>query len=166
MLWPDLSHLTVHPLDLVVRAGVIYLVILLLLRLAGKRQMGQMGPTEFVVVLLISNAVQNSMNGGDNSLIGGILLAVVLVAMSWLISLATFRSARIRMLFEGTPTLLIHKGVVIQKHLDRERMTHSELKVLLRKQGIHSFKEVHTAILEPDGYLSVIKEAEAASIHS
>ena len=106
----QLWHFDVAPGNLALRAVVVFLAVLVLLRLSGKRQLGQMGATEFVAILLISNAVQNSMNGGDNSLIGGLLLATVLVALSALISFLTYRYQSFSRIFEGTPTLLIHKG--------------------------------------------------------
>lgn len=117
--------------------------------------MGQMGATEFVAILLISNAVQNSMNGGDNSLIGGVILAIVLIATSALISFLTYKSQFFTSVFEGTPTLLVHKGKILHKHLAKELMRESELRTLLRKQGIHDIHEIDTAILEADGTLSV-----------
>ncbi len=156
----DLFHLNIQPLDLTIRALVVYLSILILLRISGKRQMGQMSAIEFVAILLISNAVQNSMNGGDNSLIGGLLLAAVLIGCSTLISYLTFRSNFFSKLFEGTPTLLIHKGKLIHKNLSRERLSESELKTLMRKQGVHSIHDVETAVLEADGSLSITKEKE------
>jgi uncharacterized membrane protein YcaP (DUF421 family) len=156
-MWQNLVSLSVDPVNLIVRAVVVYLAVLLLLRLSGKRQIGQMGPTEFVAVLLISNAVQNSMNGGDNSLLGGLLLALVLVALSALISYLTYRSRVFSAVFEGTPTLLIHHGALVRKSMARERMSESELRTLLRKQGLHDLGEIENAILEADGTLSVTK---------
>jgi uncharacterized membrane protein YcaP (DUF421 family) len=155
--YPDLTQMSLPALDLVIRAVVVYLAILLLLRVGGKRQLGQMGATEFVALLLISNAVQNSMNGGDNSLTGGLLLAVVLIFMSWLISVATFKSRKISMIFEGTPTLLVHKGKMIPKHMAKERLTPQDLSTLLRKQNVHHLSEIRNAILEADGTLTVTK---------
>ena len=156
-MWQNLVDLSLSPVNLIVRAVVVYLAVLLLLRISGKRQMGQMGPTEFVAILLISNAVQNSMNGGDNSLLGGLLLAAVLVALSALISYLTYKSRVFSTIFEGTPTLLVHNGKLIHRHLARERMSESELRTLLRKQGVHNIGEVETAILESDGTFSVTK---------
>ena len=143
--------------ELALRAILVYLGVLFLLRLAGKRHLGQMSPTEFVAILLISNAVQNAMNGGDTSLAGGMVLAAVLILMSWLISVLTYRHKAMRVLFEGTPTLLIHRGQPVEAHLARERLNHHELRALLRKQGVHAFEEVQTAILEADGTLSVTR---------
>ena len=159
----DLFHISLSPFDFAVRAIVVYLSVLLLLRVGGKRQMGQMSPTEFVSILLISNAVQNSMNGGDNSLLGGLLLATILIITSTLVTYLTFKSRRWAILFEGTPTLLIHHGEVLRKNLNRERITPNELKILLRKQGIHKLSDVAEAVLEADGTLS-ITHAEANAI--
>jgi uncharacterized membrane protein YcaP (DUF421 family) len=159
-MWHKLADLSLSPWNLTFRAIVVYLSVLILLRVSGKRQLGQMGATEFVAILLISNAVQNAMNGGDNSLAGGLLLAGVLIALSTLISFLTYKSRIFRSLFEGTPTLLVHKGKMIPKHLAVERMSENELKVLLRKQGAHHLNEIETAILEADGTLSITKTAE------
>jgi uncharacterized membrane protein YcaP (DUF421 family) len=164
----DLFTLNVPALDLAIRALVVYLAVLLLLRMAGKRQLGQMTPTEFVAILLISNAVQNAMNGGDNSLVGGLLLAVILVATSWLISLLTFYNQKFSAIFEGTPTLLIHKGKPLAKNLAHERVTERELRMLLRRQGVQRFGDVQMAVLEADGTLSItrtidVEEAAAGS---
>ncbi|MBX9767620.1 MAG: DUF421 domain-containing protein [Bdellovibrionales bacterium] len=156
-MWQNLADFNLSPLNLIVRAVVVYLVVLILLRISGKRQLGQMGATEFVAILLISNAVQNSMNGGDNSLVGGLLLAAVLIGLSSLISYLTYRSVLFSTIFEGTPTLVIHNGKLIHKHLAQERMSESELRTLLRKQGLHNLQEIETAILEADGTLSVTR---------
>lgn len=155
----DLSYL-----ELVIRGLVVYISVLLLLRLSGKRQVGQMGPTEFVAILLISNAVQNAMNGGDNSLAGGLVLAATLIALSSLISFLTFRSRLFSTIFEGTPTLLIHNRKVIAKNLAKERLNESDLRTLMRKQGIHHLQEVKTAVLESDGTLSITKADEVNGI--
>jgi len=156
-----LVHTEVPWFNLTARAVLVYLVVLILLRISGKRQLGQMGATEFVTILLISNGVQNAMNGGDNSLAGGFVLATVLVVLSSVISVLTYRSTFFSSFFEGTPTLLIHKGKVIRKHLMKERLSQKELKVLLRKQGIHDIGHVETAVLEADGTLSISKVNEA-----
>ena len=153
-------HFEVPAANLVVRAVVVYLSVLLLLRLSGKRQLGQMGATEFVAILLISNAVQNSMNGGDNSLIGGLVLAAALIALSTLISYLTYRSRFFSRLFEGTPTLVVHKGKMIAKALRSERLSEVELRSLLRKQGMQHLSEISTAILEADGTLSVTRVSD------
>src|SRR5476651_1238529 len=90
----------------VLRGSVVYLSVLLLLRIGGKRQIGQMGTGEFVAILLISNAVQNAMNGGDNSITGGIILAAVIILASYGIDYLTYRSKAAENLIQGTPTIL------------------------------------------------------------
>ena len=163
-MWQNLLDLSVSPLNLIVRAVVVYLAVLVLLRVSGKRQLGQMGATEFVAVLLISNAVQNSMNGGDNSLSGGLILASVLVGLSSLISYLTYKSRFFSSVFEGTPTLLVNKGKLIHAHLAKEQMSEDELLTLLRKQGLHELHQIDTAVLEADGTLSVNKIQQAAGL--
>ncbi len=141
--------------NLFIRAVVVYLCVLLLLRIAGKRQMGQMEATEFVALLLISNAVQNAMNGGDNSLTAGLFLAAVLIGTSALMTFLTFKSRLVRNIFEGTPRLLVHKGKIISENISKEFISESELRILLRKQGFHHLADVEVAILEADGSLSI-----------
>ncbi|HVE12750.1 MAG TPA: YetF domain-containing protein [Elusimicrobiota bacterium] len=146
--------------ELILRALVVYAVVLGLLRLAGKRQVGQMGAADLVALLLLSNAVQNAMNGGDNSLLAGVILAAVLIFASRAIAYATFKSRRLEGLIEGRPTLLVYKGEALPGNLDKELLSMRELKVLLRRQGIHDLHEIHEAILESDGMLSVVKKSE------
>ncbi len=145
---------------LVIRAGVVYLAIVLLLRLSGKRQVGQMGMADFVALLLISNAVQNSMNGGDNSITGGLILATVLILLSYGFNVLTYRSRRMEALVQGRPTLLVHHGKLLHHNLERELLTVPELRALLRRQGVHDVRDVAEAVLESDGYLSITKKSE------
>ena len=142
---------------LVIHTFFVFIFVIILLRLSGKKQMGQMGPTEFVAILLISNAVQNSINAGDNSLVGGLVCATILIAVSGVISYLNFRSSLMRKIFEGTPRLLVRQGKVVSESLHKERLSLSDLKILLRKQGIHNIHEIDHAILESDGSLSVTK---------
>ena len=90
--------------ELVLRAVAVYAFLLLMLRLTGKRQVGQLAPFDFVLLLILSNAVQNSMNAGDNSLVGGLVSAATLVALNYFTGLATFRSRRIEKIVDGEPT--------------------------------------------------------------
>lgn len=159
-MFENLFQFDLAPLNLLIRAVVVYLSILILLRISGKKQMGQMGATEFVAILLISNAVQNSMNGGDNSLVGGLLLAFVLIGLSTLISYLTYKSKLMSHILEGTPTLLVHKGKILHENLKKEILSLDELKILLRKQGIEHLSEIHTAIMEADGSLSITKTTD------
>jgi uncharacterized membrane protein YcaP (DUF421 family) len=156
-MWKNLTELNLPALNLATRAVLVYLAVLLLLRISGKRQVGQMGAVEFVTILLISNAVQNSMNGGDNSLVGGLILATMLIVMSSGLAWLSYRSRVFEAIFEGTPRLLIHDGKMIEKALGKELLSKSNLRVLLRKQGVHRIGDVKSAVLEADGSLSLIR---------
>ena len=147
---------------ILIRAAVVYVFILLLLRLSGKRQIGQMGPAEFVALLLVSNAVQNSMSGGDNSITTGLALAAVIMALSSLIGWLSYRSKRLADFIQGRPCLLAYKGEIVAQNLEKSRVAVRELHVLLRHQGIHDLKEVHEAVLEANGTLSVVKTSDLA----
>src|SRR5207244_5822041 len=116
-----------------------------LLRVLGKRQVGQMGMAPFVALLLISNAVQNSMNGGDNSITGGIILAATLMVLSYFFAIITYNSKDWENFVQGRPTLLIHHGLLLKENLRRELLSIRELRVLLRKQGIHDINEIEEA---------------------
>jgi len=156
-MWSNLTALSLSPLNLALRAALVYVAVLVLLRISGKKQIGQMGAVEFVTVLLISNAVQNSMNGGDNSLVGGLLLAATLIALSMAFARLSYWSRVFTTVFEGAPTLLIHEGALIAKSLRKELLTEREVHALLRKQGVHHIREVKNAILESDGTLSIVR---------
>src|SRR6184192_4410655 len=108
LMW---THSLPHWWEFIVRAVIVYLFLMVLLRLTGKRQVGQLAPFDLVLLLVLSNAVQNSMNG-DNSITGGVLLASTLVALNWLVGWMTFRSKGLEHLVEGRPIILVHNGHV------------------------------------------------------
>ncbi len=152
-------------LDIVVRTAVIYLVVLFGMRVAGKRQVGQMTPFDLVLLLLIANAVQNAMTGPDTSLLGGLAAAATLLVVNALVSLFSLRNKRVRHLVEGEPTLLIHAGKIIQSHLAQEKIGEEELRQALREHGVATVDEVQGAVLEVDGSISVIKKDEMPRTH-
>jgi uncharacterized membrane protein YcaP (DUF421 family) len=147
----------------VLRGTAVYFAILILLRLGGKRQIGQMGAGEFVAILLISNAVQNAMNGGDNSITGGLVLAATLIVLSALVAYANYKSKRWEALTQGRPRLLVHQGNILHANLGKELLNLHELKTMLRRQGIHNLSEISEAVLESNGSLSVIKKSDTAN---
>src|SRR5690349_15477730 len=142
--------------EFLVRGVVVYLFLMALLRLTGKRQVGQLAPFDLVLLLVLSNAVQNSMNGGDNSITGGIILATTLVAINGLVGFLTFRSKRLERFIEGRPEILIHGGHVDHKAMRRARMTMHELESALRTEGMCGPQEVRFALLENNGHITVI----------
>jgi uncharacterized membrane protein YcaP (DUF421 family) len=148
--------------EFVLRGLIIYLFLILLLRLTGKRQVGQMAPFDLVLLLVLSNAVQNSMNGGDNSVTGGVISAVTLVGANWIVGLLTYRSKKLEGLIEGRPEVLIHNGKLYQNVLDHSKVTHHEMMSSLREAGCACIEDVQMAILENDGTISVIARTTPA----
>jgi len=144
-------------LALVARTATIYLVVLLGVRLSGKREVGQMTPFDLTLLLLISNAVQNAMVGPDNSLLGGILAAVTLLAMNYFVAELSGANRRFRKLVQGSPSLLIHNGELIPMHLAREHVSMDEIDRALREHGVASVHDVSLAVLEVDGSISILK---------
>jgi len=142
--------------EIAIRTAVIYLVILVGLRVAGKREVGQLTVLDLVVLLLISNAVQNAMLGPDTSLIGGIIAVVVLLAMSVLLSQLRLRSQRLRRLVQGSPTVLVLHGEAIPDHMRREGLDEDTLLAALREHGVTDINDVEMAVLEVDGSISVV----------
>jgi uncharacterized membrane protein YcaP (DUF421 family) len=142
--------------EFVLRGLIIYLFLIVLLRLTGKRQVGQMSPFDLVLLLVLSNAVQNSMNGGDNSIAGGMISAVTLVGANWLVGLITYRNKKLEALVEGRPELLIHNGKLYAEAMNHSKLTHHEVMASLREAGCASTEDVQFAFLENDGSISVI----------
>lgn len=142
--------------ELVLRSTVVYGVLLGLIRLTGKRQIGQLAPFDLVLLLVLSNAVQNSMNAGDNSLIGGLLSAVTLIVLNSLVAGATWRSKRLEALIEGRPQVLIHNGKLYEQVLTNARLTHHEVNAALRQAGCLAVDDVRCAVLENNGSISVV----------
>lgn len=144
----------------VLRAFVVYAFLLLLLRITGKRQVGQLAPFDLVLLLVLSNAVQNSMNAGDNSLVGGLISATALVALNYGVGFLTLRSRRIERLVDGRPEVLIRDGQLFSAVMQRAQLTEHELHSALRQAGCEKVEEVSLAILEINGAISVIQRSD------
>jgi uncharacterized membrane protein YcaP (DUF421 family) len=148
----------VHVLgEIALRTGVIYLVVLIGVRLSGKREVGQMTPFDLTLLLLISNSVQNAMTGPDTSLLGGVVAAATLLLVNYLVGELSGVNRRFRKLVEGQPSLLVHDGEVIDAHMAKEHVSRDELERALREHGIASPKDVALAVLEVDGSISCLK---------
>lgn len=148
--------MTVHWSELIGRGLLIYFTLILLLRATGKRQIGQMSPFDLVLLMVLSNAVQNSMVGGDNSVTAGLILAVTLVAANWIVGKVTSSSKTMEKLIEGSPQVLFHNGKIYEKILSEDQITRQELIAAVHKAGYENLDAVRTAILENDGTISVI----------
>ncbi len=142
--------------DIVLRTAAIYVLVLIGLRLAGKREVGQMTVFDLVLLLLIANAVQNAMVGPDTSLTGGVLAAVVLLALNAVLARLRLRWPRLRRLVEGSPTLLVLRGEVLTDHTRREGLDRETLEAALREHGVAKVRDVEMAVLEIDGSISVV----------
>ena len=156
----EMSHLFVPETSvaaLIVRAAVVYGFLLVALRVAGRRELAQMTSFDLILLLVISNAVQNSMNAGDNSLGGGLVSAVTLIALNWLVGYATWRWRRVERVIQGEPIRVVTDGRVHVGALRRELLTLSELSSALRKQGIMRITDCKHVTLEPDGTLTAIR---------
>ncbi len=142
--------------ELVLRGVIVYAFLVVLLRITGKRQVGQLAPFDLVLLLVLSNAVQNSMNAGDNSLIGGLISASTLIGLNYLVGLATYRSKKLEAIIEGRPQVIIHNGGLFKDVMTAAKLTHHELNAALREAGCALPEEVRSAILENNGSISVI----------
>ena len=149
-------------LSIVLRTAVIYAVVLLGVRLSGKREVGQMTPFDLTLLLLLSNAVQNAMTGPDTSLLGGVVAACTLLLMNYFVAETSGVNRRFRRFIQGQPTLLIHDGQIISAHLAKEHISADELHRALREHGIADYKDVALAVLEVDGSISCLKYDDLA----
>jgi uncharacterized membrane protein YcaP (DUF421 family) len=147
-------------LQIMARTGAVYLLVLIGVRLTGKREVGQMTPFDLTLLLLLSNSVQNAMTGPDTSLAGGAVAAVVLLTLNYLVAELSGLNRRFRRMVQGAPSLLIHDGEMLLDHMQREHLTVDEVMRALREHGIGSVGEVAIGVLEVDGSLSFLKKDE------
>lgn len=140
----------------VLRASVIYLLVMVLVRVSGKRAIGQLTPLDLVLLILIGNAVQNGINGGDNSITGAVIMASTLIALNYAVAFATSRSRRIEHLVEGEPVVLARNGKVFVDVLRRELVSDRDFHEALRLGNIRCVEEVAVALLETNGHITVI----------
>ncbi len=152
----DLFALSMPWWEFVLRAVVVYVVVLAMVRLSGKRTIGQFTPFDLLVVVLLGTAVQNSLIGKDTSLLGGLILAATLIGLNWLAGLATSRSRVAERLLEGSPVLLVRDGEVYADALRSQHLSRDDLEEILRQQGCQRVEGVKLAVLETNGRISVI----------
>ena len=142
--------------EIVLRVALVYLFLVLVLRVSGKREVGQMSILELVVVLLISDAVQNSMVGENSSVWGGMIAVLTLLGMDYGLNLLTRRSRRLRGAIEGEPRLLVRDGRLLTKAVSEEGLDAEEVRAAVRQAGLARIEDVRIAVLETDGSISVI----------
>lgn len=144
--------------EFIIRAAIVYVFVMVVLRLTGKRQMGELAPFDFVLLLLLSNGVQNAMNGGDNTITAGLIITVTLVGLNSMIAWLAFKNKEIEKVVEGRPEILVHNGYLYSDVLKRNQITHHELNDALRQNDCTSLDDVRLAVLETNGQISVIKK--------
>jgi len=147
-------------LQVLLRTGAIYLLVLVGVRLSGKRELGQMTPFDLSLLLLLSNSVQNAMTGPDTSLMGGAVAACTLLLLNYFVADLSGLNRRFRKLIQGQPSLLVHDGKVIESHMAKEHVSMDELHRALREHGIGSVDQVALSVLEVDGSISCLKYDE------
>jgi uncharacterized membrane protein YcaP (DUF421 family) len=144
-------HLPLPILEKIVRPIIVYLCLILFLRLFGKRELAQLNPFDLVVLLSLSNTVQNSIIGDDNSVSGGVIGAFSLLAINWLLMKALYRAPKLNAALEGRESILIRNGLVDERALREETLTHEELIQILNRNGFNDPMDIEICKLEPNG---------------
>ena len=167
-IFDSMFHLPLPFLEKLLRPAIVYLALVILLRIFGKRELAQLNPFDLVVLLSLSNTVQNAIIGDDNSVTGGIIGACSLLAVNWLVVRALFRSPKLTRAFEGRSTLLVHNGQVDNKALQRESLTREELLAVVHRQGFEGFHQVQRCELETNGtfYVEAYEPSLAEKQHN
>ena len=165
------DHMFLLPLPILeklIRPVIVYLVLVLLLRLFGKRELAQLNPFDLVVLLSLSITVQNAIIGEDNSVTGGLIGAFSLLAINWLVVRVLFRSRKLTKVIEGRATVLVTNGQVDQRALQSESLTREELLDVIHRQGFEAFVQVRRCELEPNGtfYVEAFDPSAADKHHA
>jgi uncharacterized membrane protein YcaP (DUF421 family) len=166
-IFNSMFHLPLPILEKLARPAIVYLALVVLLRIFGKRELAQLNPFDLVVLLSLSNTVQNAIIGDDNSVTGGIIGAFGLLAVNWLVVRALFRSPRLTRVLEGRATVLIRNGQIDKKALQRESLTREELAEVVHRQGFEAIHAVRRCELEPNGtfYIEAFEPSLAEKHH-
>ena len=159
-MWHNIFSLGSSWEERVVRAIVVYAFLLVAIKVFGRRELGQLTAFDLIVLLTLSNILQNAMIGDDNSLTGGAIGAVVLLSANYGVAYLVFRSPRAERVVEGEPRILIHDGKVKREAVRRELLTHQELLSAVRREGLDGFEEVRLEIAEPNGLISIIPRSK------
>ena len=150
-MWDHMFTLTLPVAEKMLRPTIVYVFVVVMLRIFGKRELAQLNPFDLVVLLSVSNTVQNAIIGEDNSLIGGLIGAFTLFAVNYLVVRFLFKHRRLDEILEGTPAVLVKNGQLQRKELAKELLTESEVLSVAHRQGFASLNEVNTCRLEPGG---------------
>ncbi|MDQ6666146.1 MAG: DUF421 domain-containing protein [Acidobacteriota bacterium] len=151
----DMFHLKLPVIEKILRPVCVYFALIVLLRIFGKRELAQLNPFDLVVLLSISNTVQNAIIGDDNSLTGGLIGACSLFAINYVVIRFLFKHRRLDQLLEGSPTVLVENGRVNRQALAKELLNESELVTVLHRQGFDDLSDVDRCVLEPGGVFAI-----------
>jgi uncharacterized membrane protein YcaP (DUF421 family) len=143
-------------LDIIVRSALVYFFMVIALRLFGKKELSQLNTADVILILLISNSVQNAMVGSNSSLLGGLVAALVLFIINYILKKIMYKYKSFNNLIQDKPEILIHNGKIDFKTLAQLEISSDELYEVIREHGIENFKEVKLAMMEIDGNISVI----------
>jgi uncharacterized membrane protein YcaP (DUF421 family) len=160
-LWTDMFVLTLPIWEKILRSAVVYLFLVIGLRLAGKRELAQLNPFDLVVLLTLSNTVQNAIIGNDNSVTGGIIGAATLLAINYLVIRFLYGHRKLEQVVEGQPDVLIEGGRIRRNLLRKDLISLPELEAAAHRQGFTSLDDVQRAVLEPGGTISFIAKKPA-----
>ena len=165
--WQHMFHLDLPVIEKLIRPVIVYLVLVLLLRIFGKRELAQLNPFDLVVLLSLSNTVQNAIIGDDNSVSGGVIGAFSLLAINWIVARVLYRSRRLTGAIEGHSATLILNGRADTKVMERESLTMEELVSVIHKQGFTNIEEIQRCQLEPNGtfYIEAFEPSSADTQH-
>src|SRR6184192_2491581 len=164
-LFADMFHLGLPWLEKVIRPVLVYFFLIIGLRLAGKRELAQLNPFDLVVLLTLSNTLQNGIIGEDNSVTGGFIGAATLLILNYCVVRFLYSHRRLDRLIEGRRDVLIHNGQIVEHHCKRELISKETLKAAMHRQGICSIHDVQEAIMEPNGTISFIQKRPTPETH-
>lgn len=156
----DLFDLAMPWWEFVLRAIVVYGLVLGMVRMSGKRALGQFTPFDVLLIVLLGNAVQNALLGKDMSLGGGLLLAATLVVLNYAVGWVSSRSTAVERLVEGEPVLIARHGELLESVLRQELVTRADFDVALRQQGCRGIAEVELALLETNGHITIVQRGQ------
>ena len=161
-IWKDMFVITLPILEKILRPVIVYFFLVVMLRLSGKRELVQLNPFDLVVLLTLSNTVQNAIIGDDNSVSGGLIGATSLLLINYLVVRFLYGHNKLEQIVEGQSDVLVEKGLVRPERLKKELITLPQLEAAARKQGFESLADVDKCVLEPSGTLSFVGKKPAA----
>lgn len=162
-IWHDMFGLELPLLEKILRPLIVYVFLVIGLRLAGKHQLAQLNPFDLIVLLTLSNTLQNAIIGADNSVSGGVIGAVALLAINYVVVRFLFSHRRLEQFVEGDPDALIERGILHEERLKKELLTREELETAAHRQGFTSLDEVQEAVIEPGGTLYFVAKKPPVS---